>query len=280
MDRELVLAILAAVLCGGASTAAGWCPAGGPHGANARTLERRAWRQIWLPFVPALFLLAALCGWALVEPASAERVPTGLVLSALPFAAVVARAAWRAWRSLTLSAEPAIATLGLFRPRIVLAADIAAALDPGALAAAYAHERTHVRHRDPLRLWLAQLGSDLLWPWPSAAARLRLWRQALELARDEEARLSGIAGPDLAAAILAALRSSHGKTSPVAATLGGDASYVAERISRLMQPLAAETPHASHHALWLLASAMGMMLALQLGTTFGEPVVRTLLALV
>jgi Zn-dependent protease with chaperone function len=279
MDRELVLAILAAVLCGGAATAAGWYSVPWRRTASARKLERDAWRRIWWPFAPALFLLTTLCGWALVEPASAERVPTSLVLAALPFAAIAARAAWRAWRALTLPATPAVATLGLLRPRIVVAAEVVAVLDPGALAAAYAHERTHVRHRDPLRLWLAQLGSDLLWPWPSAAKRLRLWRQALELARDEEARRSGIAGADLAAAILAALRFERGEISPAAATLGGDAALVEERIRRLLQPLIPESPHAAHRGLWLLASAMGVMLALQLGTTFGEPVVRTLLAL-
>jgi len=120
----------------------------------------------------------------------------------------------------------------------------------------------------------------LLWPWPTASARLLCWRRALELARDEEARLSGITGPDLAAAILAALRISGGGTSFSAATLGGEASFVAERIARLMRPLETEAPRAHQRALWRLALAVGVTLAVLLGTHFGERVVPTLLALV
>lgn len=76
MDRELVLAILVALLCGSALTAVAWCPSGVPEASSARSFERRAWRRLWLPFVPAVLVFAALCGWALVEPADAERVPS------------------------------------------------------------------------------------------------------------------------------------------------------------------------------------------------------------
>jgi len=275
MDREIVLGILVALLCGSALTVAGWWPMGSPVAPSGRVFEQRAWRRLWLPFVPAALLLAALCGWALVEPAAAERVPNGLLVGALPFVAVLLRAAWRAVRSLTTAqATLTIATVGLFRPRIRLSARIAATLDEPALTAAVAHERAHVRHRDPLRIWLAQLGSDLLWPWPMADARFQCWRQALELARDEEARLlGGIAGPDLAAAILGALRSSKG-TSVTAATLGGDAAFVKERIARLMQPLATGAPQTNSRTVWLFTVVLGVLLAALLGTEFGERVVR------
>ena len=279
MDRELVLAVLVALLCGSALTAAGWWPSGPPVAAIGRALERRAWRCLWLPFGPAVLVFAALCGWALVEPACAERVPNGLLWGALPFAAVLARAAWRAVRSLTGSHRgSAVATVGLVWPRIIFAPRIVEALDEHAFAAALEHERAHARHRDPLRLWLAQLGSDLLWPWPAASLRLRCWRRALELARDEEARLRGVAGPDLAAAILASLRCNRGGASLSAATLGGDQSFVEERIARLMRPLEPEAPRANRSALWRLALAVGVLSAVLLGTEFGERVVRTLLA--
>jgi len=65
MDRELVLAVLAALLGGVALTLAGWWPAGAPDLSGGRAGERKAWRRLWLPFVPALFTLAALAGWAL-----------------------------------------------------------------------------------------------------------------------------------------------------------------------------------------------------------------------
>src|SRR5215475_14591582 len=172
MDRELVLAILAVLLCGGALTAAGWLPTGSPIASSGRVLERRAWRRIWVPFGPAGLLFAALCGWALVEPADAERVPNCLVWSAVPFAAIMVRAAWRARSSLASAhRDQAIATVGLFRPRIIVAARFTNTLDERALGAALAHERAHALHRDPLRLWLAQLGSDLLWPWPAGRSR-------------------------------------------------------------------------------------------------------------
>jgi BlaR1 peptidase M56 len=281
MDRELVLAILVALLCGSALTAAGWCPIGSPAASGGRALESRAWRRMWLPFAPAVLLFAALCGWALVEPADAERVPNCLLLGAVPFAAVVVRATWRALRSLASSQQDqAIATVGLIRPRIILSPRIAQALDEQALAAAFEHERAHALHRDPLRLWLAQLGTDLLWPWPAAESRFQCWRRALELARDEEARLNGVAGPDLAAAILAALRFSRGGASASAAALGGDESLVAERIARLMRPLETAAPQADKSGLWLLALAVGITVAVVLGTEFGERAVRVFLAVV
>jgi hypothetical protein len=281
MDRELVLAIFAFVLCGSALTVAGWCPLRSPVASSGRVRERQAWRRIWFPFGPAVLVFAALCGWALVEPERAERVPNCLLWGALPFAAVLVRAAWRALRSLT-SAQPetVIATVGLLRPRIILAPRIAAALDEPALAAAVAHERAHARHWDPLRLWLAQLGSDLLWPWPPATARFVCWRQVLELARDEEARLSGVAGPDLAAAILTSLRFSHAGASSCAATLGGDAAFVAQRIARLMRPLETDTPPPNQRTAWVLALAVGVLSAVVVGSEFGERLVQTLLAVV
>ena len=122
MDREIVLGILIALLCGSALTAAGWYPVGVPTtAASGCSLERRAWRRLWLPFVPAVLLLAALCGWALVEPEQAERVPTCLLWAAVPFAAVLTRAVWRAVRALRKT-QPAvtIGTVGLLRPRMIV----------------------------------------------------------------------------------------------------------------------------------------------------------------
>lgn len=276
-----MLAILVVLLCGSALAAAGWWPTGPPAASSGRALERRAWRRLWLPFGPAALLFAALCGWALVEPADAERVPNCLLWGAVPFAGIVMRAAYRALRSLTSSQQDhVVGTVGLFRPRIILSPRIARVLDEHALAAAFEHERAHVRHRDPLRLWLAQLGSDLLWPWPPAYSRFLCWRRALELARDEEARQRGIAGPDLGAAILAALRFSRPGAPLNAATLGGDEALLEERVARLLQPLETEVPQATESALWLLAFAVGVTLALLCGTEFGELAVRSLLAVV
>jgi hypothetical protein len=280
MDRELVLAILVALLCGSALLAAGGWPIALPAGLSGRALERRAWRRVWLPFWPALLLFAALCGWALVEPADAEPVPNCLLWSAVPFAAVLVRALWRAFHSLPRAHEAqGIVTVGLLRPQLLLSPRLAERLDERALNAACEHERAHAHHHDPLRLWLAQVGTDLLWPWPAAAARLRCWRAALELARDEEARLRGVEGPDIAAAILMVFRFYPPGTPSTAAALGSDAALLERRIARLMLPLEADTLPPSNGPLRLLVLA-GVILAVLLGSVFGEHAVRTFLAVV
>ncbi len=117
MDRELVLAVLIALLCGAALTVFGSGWAGAQDAAGDNVCERRAWRRLWLPFLPASLILAALAGWALREPATSERVPDVLLLCAMPFLAVFARAVWRALRSLCISDEDlAAATVGLCGP--------------------------------------------------------------------------------------------------------------------------------------------------------------------
>lgn len=276
MDRELVFAVLVAALCGCALMAAGWWPSGSPLAASALPSERRAWWRIWLPFGPAVLVFAALCGWVLVEPASAEPAPKALMLTALPFALIFARAAWRSSRALTISqAHLTAATVGLFRPRIILSPQFADALDKDALAAATEHERAHARHRDPLRLWLAQLGTELLWPSPAASSRLHSWKRALEIARDDEARARGAAGPDLAAAILVSIRFSQ-RISPVAAKLA-DEAFVRERVTRLLQPPETAALPERKAAPILFALSVAIPVAILLGIKFGEKLIGSLL---
>lgn len=221
MDRELVLMILIALLCGPTLAAFGSGWTGSACLPRGRVSERRAWRDLWLPFLPAMLMLAALTGWALREPAQAEPVPNALMLCAVPFICLFARAAWRALRSLRPPDDNLLAaTVGLLRPRVIISARISAAIDQAALDAAIEHEKAHARHYDPLRLWLAQIGTDLLWPWPAAEVRLLRWKRDLEFERDDEARLCGASGPDLAAAILASLRMARTNAPGGAATLG------------------------------------------------------------
>ena len=65
-----------------------------------------------------------------------------------------------------------------------------------------------------------------------------------------------------------------------AAALGGDESLVAERIARLMRALETEVPQAGKRGFWLFAFAVGITLAVLLGTEFGERAVRVFLAVV
>ena len=278
MDREYFLDVLIAVIGGTAILGSGWWPAWSSSQAASRDWERLAWRRIWLPLVPAAIAVAWLFGWALVEPDPAENVPAPLLLAALPFGAFFARAAVRAMRSLIRRLpDHGAMTVGLFRPRIVFSPALAGVLDSRALQAALEHEQAHRRHRDPLRLWLAQFATDLQWPWPQAGERFRIWMRALELARDEEARARGVDGPDLAAAVVASSRLYQHATSSVGSALTGDASALKERVARLLEPVPVTVEKT--YIPWLIPALLvpGLVLAAALGSIFGESVVRALL---
>jgi len=141
------------------------------------------------------------------------------------------------WSLTRTAADEPAAAVGLLRPRAVLSSSLAAALDAEAFAAAHEHEQAHVRHYDPLRIWLAQLASDLQWPGNAARTRFRAWRQALEFARDEEVRLGGFDGADLAAAVLCAAQLRRDAHTGAHACIAGDPAGLRERLGRLLAPL-------------------------------------------
>lgn len=243
---------------------------------SACGLERECWRGLWMPLVPAALVLFALAGWALLEPDNAERLPNILLVAAIPFAWVWLRAAARALVSLI---EPVrvstAATVGVLKPRIVVSREFERTLDACALSAAVGHEERHRRHRDPLRVWLARVATDLQWPGPSARRRLDRWRYALELARDEEARITGIEGADLAAAIIAAVRLDSATTSSCV-SITGDPTMLQERIVRLLAPLTGATGDDSRHARIRPWAMVVPPLAVLSGAIFGEAIVRAL----
>jgi BlaR1 peptidase M56 len=282
MERECFLSVLVALLGGTMILACGWWPARDGGDGSARHLERLRWRQISLPLVPALIVVAWLCGWALAEPdPTPEKVSILLILASVPFALLLfGRAAIRAvWSLLRDEGDVVTATVGLLRPWVLFSPYLARALDDQTIEAALAHERAHVRHRDPLRIWLAQLATDLQWPWPQARKRFRLWILALELARDEEARASGVEGSDLAAAILASARLGRQAILPANAALINDPSTLKERISRLLEPLQLDQPQ-THTVTWTAAAAIPVLLcSIGFGSIFGERIVGMLLRL-
>src|SRR5262249_41912742 len=160
-------------------------------------------RRVCLPVLPTVLGLALLAGWALQEPEQTDEVVSRVaVWLALLFAPGWIRACSRAVRSLRSPPKSiTAATVGMLRPRVVISTQLEQMVDSHALAAAREHESAHARHADPLRIWLAQVATDLQWPGPAAPARLRAWREALEFARDDEARSRGADGADLAEAI-------------------------------------------------------------------------------
>jgi hypothetical protein len=296
MGREWLVSILVVLLGGLAMQALSWLRPIDSSRMNGGELERRAWRRLWYPVAPALLVPAWLGGWALTESDPVrDRLDAWVLYAAwAPFAVIFARAALRAvWALLRSAAGSGVATVGLIQPETVFSPFLAKQLEDVEIRAALAHEQAHVRHRDPLRIWLAQLITDLQWPWPTARSRLETWLVALELARDDEARGSGADGADIAAAVLASIRYLHRlppKTrapftgTPFAhACLVGDTHRLHERVSRLLAPL----PQAARgRATRLLSFATivclfvaVLLLTVMLGIHYGERVMHPLLAL-
>jgi Zn-dependent protease with chaperone function len=281
MERESLLTVLTILLGGVALQVIGAWLSAHSRKKPGFELERAAWLRLWRPVTPALIIAAWLCGWALSQP---DPVPTRVgplvFIVCAPFVLIGMRAIVRAGWSLLASPEPfGIATVGLIRPHVVFAPELAKLLDDRAIAAALAHERAHVRHLDPLRIWVAQFVTDLQWPWASAQRRFETWLAALEHARDDEARAEGVEGADLAAALVASVRFHRNIAPGTCARLIGDRSALAERVERLLQPLESApqdpTPTTLQVAVFL---SLALMVALALGTVYGERFVGTLLA--
>jgi hypothetical protein len=261
--------------CGPLLLLSGFWPTRRRRSLDGMSGEYGCWRDLWRPLVPSVVALALLAGWALQEPeACDEPLRWSFFALALPFGVIWARATIRALQALRVRAcETAVATVGLWRPRIYLSERFVATVDQHALAAARAHEAAHCRHRDPLRIWLTQWITDLQWPGPTARRRWHDWRRALELARDDEARMQGIEGVDLAAAIVAAARCAGNALATAGLVDDGDA--LAARVERLLRPLQAE-PRGTPRPWWRGFCAVAAIFALfcALGVVYGDHVVR------
>jgi Zn-dependent protease with chaperone function len=93
---------------------------------------------------------------------------------------------------------------GLLRPRIHVSTGTVAMLSPAELAAVIAHERHHVRRRDPLRLFLVRTVADALFVLPALPRLAERYAALVELGADDAAVAAndGDAAP-LASALLA-----------------------------------------------------------------------------
>jgi hypothetical protein len=273
VDREVVGACVALALGGGAIVLT--CALASRRGSRCGALpdERAAALRLVLPVFPAVLAWVFVLGWGLQEPnASDERIGLVWVVAALTFGAVLVRATLRAVRSAGLRRIGAAATVGLLRPRIVVSPALRARLDTDALAAAVAHEAAHARHRDPLRLLFAQFVADLQWPFAGARRRLAEWREALEYARDDEARRGGARGDDLAQAILAAA-SLQSRAEGAALTGDDEGARLRHRIERLLGPIPVvrEEPR----RWWALVTPLLFGIGAA-GVVFGDDVLRLL----
>ena len=275
MERESLLTVLM-ILLGG--MALQLISAGlSTHSRSKRFFEpeRVAWFRLLRPLIPALLVAACLCGWALSQPDPVpDRVGPLVFIVCAPFGLIGVRAMLRAgWSLLRSPNRLGIATIGLIRPHIVIAPALARFLDDRAMRAALAHERAHVRHLDPLRIWIAQFVTDLQWPWSSAQRRFETWLAALEHARDDEARAEGVDGADLAGALVASIRFHRHSTGGVCAPLIGNRSALEERIARLLQPLAPPSDTAPTTLQVAVLLTLALMVAVALGALYGERLV-------
>ncbi len=277
MDPELVLAIVAAALF----AAVVWLGALAQGlDASAHEPEPRAWWVLMRPLYVWAVTFAFLWGWSLQEPNPAdERAGLRSDLLATLGAVIALRAlvrAIRALRSASIHRAP-IATVGLLRPRIVVSRSFLESVPEEVIRAALAHERAHVERRDPLRIWLAQIGADLQWPVPGASQRFAAWLLALEADRDSSALADGTDPTDLAEAIVTAARLQCCPVPTASARAAGAGDGIAWRVHRLLSPDAATVvarPQSRLVRAWWLALLLG---ALCLGLVYGESVMHALL---
>lgn len=278
MGPEAVLVIVASALC----VVAVWCVALPASLVWLRSpgSERAGWWRLVLPLFASALVFAFLLGWAIQEADPAdEHVGLSIRLLALLGAAVVVRAALRATHALRRATRERIpiGTVGILRPTIIVSAAFRESVSDDVLAAALAHEAAHVNRRDPLRIWLAQLAADLQWPVPGAARRLSAWLLALEAERDDEAVATGIAGEDLAEAILVAARLQRGEPTGLCAHAQGGGEGIAWRMRRLLA-VTSSNQRGARPSAWQVPAACATLLSavLWLGVRFGDLVLPVL----
>lgn len=270
MSREQLLLGLVALVGGTLAWLLAPIRDGGATG-PAWVRERRAWRLLVAPIIVIAIGTATLSGWALQEPeVSDERLSLFAWFVVVIVLALWTRALARFGRSLTRRPALPIAVVGLVKPRVVFDPALAHLLDTDAFGAALAHEEAHRRHRDPLRIALAQLAVDLQWPWPQARRRLASWREALEEARDDEAICDGAHPDDLAAAIIGAAQLA-GQGSGAALT---GTHTIERRIGRLLESGPRERPGRSITFATIVGA--GLLTAAVIGFVYGEELIALL----
>lgn len=105
---------------------------------------------------------------------------------------------------------------GLVRPRVAVTAELLSRLDDQELLAVLAHERHHVRYRDPARYLVIQVLAETAFMFPVASVLRHRLETRVELAADRAA-LAVTSRGALAGALLGALT---GPGTPVAGVAG------------------------------------------------------------
>jgi len=147
-------------------------------------------------------------------------------------------------------------THGLIRPRILVSTGLAAALSPAEIRAVLAHEREHLRHRDPLRLLAARLAAAWGWYLPAAGWLARRAALRRELAADRAA--AGSAGRGVLAGALLKLAARPACPAVAAASPAGEGRRSLE--ARVAQLEAGRPPRQRPAVSRLLASGGALAL--------------------
>ena len=142
-----------------------------------------------------------------------EAIGPWLVMLAAYALASLAHGIWRGWRACSSArtllkncgparrlvvdngrevrvvdvAEPIVAAVGAWRPRIVAAESVASACSPEEFRQVIAHEAAHISTRDNLKLLLLIVAPDALAWTPLDAALTDSWRAAAEREADRRA---------------------------------------------------------------------------------------------
>jgi Zn-dependent protease with chaperone function len=226
-----------------------------------------------LRLLPATSAVAAasivFVAFVRLEPADAREVLGIILPSAALFTAVVyvtrlvsaslacaraarAAAAWNTESHLIDSEFPIVAVVGIWRPRLYVARQVAAACDREELDAMIAHERSHIAARDNLTRLVLLCAPFAL---PQVARDLdAAWTRASEEAADDDARCDEQTSLALASALTKVARLAVGRPAPLlhmSAIFSG--SSVTERVRRLMEM---PTPAAATRGYWAHAIAL------------------------
>ena len=100
------------------------------------------------------------------------------------------------------------------------------------------------------------------------------WLTSLELARDEEARLEGASGADLAAAVVAVARMPRLRHGAAVVGLTGEEMSLASRVHRLLDPVPPDGGRRS--SLLPLAVLVVLVASVVIGATYGDDVLRAM----
>jgi Zn-dependent protease with chaperone function len=162
--------------------------------------------------------------------------------------------------------------VGLLRPRVVVSTALIDALSPAELQAALAHEASHQRRHDPLRLLVGRVATRGLFFIPSLRELQWSSRVATEIAADTAAARSGGTGPLLGA--LRELLRPDAPRSPVAVSAMAPSDLLPERVAALTgnRPPVAIRPA----RLAASAVALALVILLALAVPSGVPLTRLL----